>query len=90
MRIEWYVNGRPVLTGSRVKTNFEFGFLSLDASGVIAEDSGTYTARAVNALGEATASCEIQVLGESSAKPDGIITYKVTYFMPGAGTPLPQ
>lgn len=61
MRVEWYVNGRHLLTGSRVMTTFDFGYLSLDIKTLIAEDSGEYTARVYNALGEVSSTCSILV-----------------------------
>ena len=61
MVIEWFVNGRPLLTGSRVKTLNEFGFIALDIKGAIAEDSGCYSVRASNLLGEAIRQCQITV-----------------------------
>ncbi|KAK5980840.1 Immunoglobulin I-set domain protein, partial [Trichostrongylus colubriformis] len=59
MKCEWFVNGHPLITGSRVKTLSEFGFVALDVKGAIAEDSGTYILRVSNALGEATRQCNI-------------------------------
>lgn len=61
MVVEWFVNGRPLTTGSRIKPQFDFGFLSVDLRGVIAEDSGVYCVRATNALGEAVKQCTINV-----------------------------
>ncbi|EYC08130.1 hypothetical protein Y032_0067g131 [Ancylostoma ceylanicum] len=61
MVVEWFVDGRQLITGSRVKTLNEFGFVALDIMGAIAEDSGTYTLRVKNALGEATRQCHITV-----------------------------
>ncbi|RCN50589.1 immunoglobulin I-set domain protein [Ancylostoma caninum] len=61
MVVEWFVDGRQLITGSRVKTLNEFGFVALDIMGAISEDSGTYTLRVKNALGEATRQCHITV-----------------------------
>ncbi|WKY10685.1 hypothetical protein Q1695_002781 [Nippostrongylus brasiliensis] len=61
MTVEWFVEGRPVITGSRVKTLNEFGFAALDVKGAIAEDSGVYAIRVKNALGEATRECRVTV-----------------------------
>uniref|UniRef100_A0A1I7XKA0 Titin n=1 Tax=Heterorhabditis bacteriophora TaxID=37862 RepID=A0A1I7XKA0_HETBA len=61
MVIEWFVDGRNIHTGSRVKTIYEFGFVALDIKGAIAEDSGVYSIKASNALGEAIRQCEIVV-----------------------------
>ena len=54
MRVEWYLNGRPLVTGSRVHTNDDFGFVSLDLDWTFARDSGEYICRAVNKWGFAT------------------------------------
>uniref|UniRef100_A0A7I4YU80 Ig-like domain-containing protein n=1 Tax=Haemonchus contortus TaxID=6289 RepID=A0A7I4YU80_HAECO len=62
MKVEWFVNDHPIITGSRVKTLSEFGFVALDVKGAIAEDSGTYTLRVSNALGEATRQGHVKVL----------------------------
>ncbi len=40
-----------------------FGFSALDVFDCLPEDSGTYTCRARNALGEAVTSCELLVEG---------------------------
>ncbi|PIO69613.1 immunoglobulin I-set domain protein, partial [Teladorsagia circumcincta] len=61
MKVEWFVNGHPLITGSRVKTLNEFGFIALDIKGAIAEDSGDYSLRVSNALGEAIRQCKINV-----------------------------
>ncbi|VDO67652.1 unnamed protein product [Heligmosomoides polygyrus] len=61
MTVEWFVEGRPVITGSRVKTVNEFGYVALDVKGAIAEDSGVYALRVKNALGEETRECRITV-----------------------------
>ncbi|OZC07058.1 hypothetical protein X798_05950 [Onchocerca flexuosa] len=61
MKVDWYVNGRPLLASSRVRTLYEFGFLTADIRGVIPEDSGIYTVNATNALGEATKECTVTI-----------------------------
>ncbi|MFH4984954.1 hypothetical protein AB6A40_011663, partial [Gnathostoma spinigerum] len=53
MEIEWFLNGHPVITGSRINKQYHFGFISLNILKAISEDSGTYVVRAKNALGEA-------------------------------------
>lgn len=54
MRIDWYHNGRPFATGSRVHQINDFGFISLDMSYTYARDSGEYVCRATNKWGTAT------------------------------------
>lgn len=61
MKVEWFVDGRPLLASSRVRTQYEFGFLTADIRGAIPEDSGIYTVRATNALGEGTKECRVTV-----------------------------
>lgn len=39
----------------------DFGYVSLDVKGVIPEDTGRYTCRAVNEKGEASSGCSLQV-----------------------------
>ncbi|VDK72603.1 unnamed protein product [Litomosoides sigmodontis] len=61
MKVEWYVDGRPLLASSRVRTQYEFGFLTVHIRGAIPEDSGIYAVRAINALGEGTKECRVTV-----------------------------
>lgn len=53
MKIEWYHNGKPIQTATRIQTYHDFGYVALDIMSVRAEDAGTYTVVARNALGEA-------------------------------------
>jgi len=52
LRVEWYHNGKPLISGHRFKTTHDFGFVALDILYVYPEDSGEYVARAVNQVGE--------------------------------------
>lgn len=56
LKVEWYHNNAPLKSGSRFTETNNFGFVALDILGCLPEDSGTYTCRAVNALGEAVSS----------------------------------
>ncbi|CAJ0920993.1 unnamed protein product, partial [Mesorhabditis belari] len=60
LQVQWYHNGRPLLKGSRVKTIHDFGYCVLEISPVYPEDSGDYTCRAVNRVGEAVTSTSLQ------------------------------
>jgi hypothetical protein len=62
MRVDWYVNGQPVMTASRVRAGHDFGFVTCDIAGSIPEDSGIYTVRAMNAVGDAMQDCKIVVI----------------------------
>ncbi|KAI5701651.1 hypothetical protein M8J75_011738 [Diaphorina citri] len=59
MRIDWFFNGRPFATGSRVKTVYDFGFISLDMDYVYARDSGEYICRATNKWGTAMTKAKV-------------------------------
>ncbi|VDN34592.1 unnamed protein product, partial [Gongylonema pulchrum] len=53
------MNGKPLKTGSRVKTINDFGIVVLEISPSYPEDSGEYTCRAVNKVGEAVTSTQL-------------------------------
>lgn len=63
--MEWFCNGKPIPQGHRFRTTYDFGFVALDILYANPEDSGTFTCKAQNALGEATISCELKVQGRS-------------------------
>ena len=52
MRVEWFHNGKPISSGSRIKTINDFGFVILEVANVMSRDSGNYTCKAVNKHGE--------------------------------------
>lgn len=66
MKVEWFFNGKPLTTGHRFKTYFDFGYVALDVLYLFPEDSGTFSVRASNLLGEAVQSKQIQVHAKSS------------------------
>lgn len=53
-----------LLLGHRFRTTYDFGFASLDILTVYGEDSGTYTCRAINKIGQAVSSVDISVKRE--------------------------
>lgn len=53
-----------MVLGSRITTIFNFGYVSLNILHLRAEDSGTYTVRAVNRWGEAVSTSRLTVLGK--------------------------
>lgn len=61
VKIQWFLNQRPLLTGSRVKTINEFGYVVLEISPVYPEDSGDYVCKAINAVGEAVTTTTLKV-----------------------------
>lgn len=70
MRVEWYKDGRPITASSRITTIFNFGYVSLNIMHLRAEDSGSYTVRAVNRLGEAISTSTIKVISRSVVTGD--------------------
>ena len=40
--VEWFRNGKPIVTGSRIRSVNDFGYVMLEINGVTAEDSGKY------------------------------------------------
>ena len=64
LRVEFFHNGKPLQSASRFHTTFDFGYVSLDIRGLVEEDAGEYSCRAINSVGEATSSLTIQVLGK--------------------------
>uniref|UniRef100_A0A915K9H6 Ig-like domain-containing protein n=1 Tax=Romanomermis culicivorax TaxID=13658 RepID=A0A915K9H6_ROMCU len=51
LKIEWFLNGKPLVIGSRMKTISDFGFVVLEIVPVYAEDSGEYACVASNDSG---------------------------------------
>ena len=50
--------------GSRLKTSLDFGHVQLTIQGVRPQDSGIYTCKATNKLGEAVSTTSIKVDGK--------------------------
>lgn len=61
LKVEWFCNGQPLQTGHRFRTAYDFGFASLDILTVYGEDTGEYTCRVTNKLGQAQSSIKLQV-----------------------------
>ena len=66
MKVEWFRNNVPLKSGSRFTETNSFGFVALDIMYCYPEDSGLYTCRATNALGEAITSCQLNVQSKKS------------------------
>lgn len=63
MRIDWFFNGRPFATGSRVHMINDFGYIVLDMEYVYARDTGEYICRATNKWGTATTKAKLVCKG---------------------------
>lgn len=77
LKIEWFINGKPIRAGHRFRTTHDFGYVALDILHVYGEDSGTYMCKATNLLGEAMNTCNIRVVNRKSIildtqHPDGL------------------
>lgn len=73
LKFEWYINGVELKFGSRLRTTNDFGFVTLDISSVVQEDSGVYMCRAFNAAGEAVSSTAMKVKTKSSIVGEPLI-----------------
>jgi len=80
MRIDWFHNGRPFATGSRVHMLNDFGFVVLDMDYTYARDSGEYICRATNKWGSATTKATLTCKGMCIvlflSSHNGIFTYE--------------
>jgi len=56
MCAEWFVNGKPLPSGARFKSTYDFGYVSLDINHAYDEDSGVYMCKATNNKGQAQTS----------------------------------
>ena len=70
MKVEWYVNGKPVSNGSRTRTTFDFGFCSLDVNDIQVRDAGEYTIVATNSLGTSESKTFLKVIGRGGIVSD--------------------
>jgi len=59
-----------MLTGSRITTFFNFGYVALSIKQVSIHDVGIYTCRATNKLGQATTQAELSVISRESIMYD--------------------
>lgn len=53
-----------VFIASRFHVTLDFGYVALDITHMYPEDAGQYTAKAINKLGQATSTINIQVSGK--------------------------
>lgn len=66
MKVVWYHNGVELKSGSRFMEYNDFGYVALDIMHTYAEDSGTYTCVATNAIGQAITECTLQCHSKDS------------------------
>lgn len=61
LRIEWFKNGISLTTGTRLRSTFDFGLVTLSINGLRADDSAIYTCKATNLIGEAVSTCSLKI-----------------------------
>jgi len=61
LRVEWFKNGMPLQTGTRLRSTFDFGLVTLSINGLRPDDSAIYTCKATNLLGEAVSTCSLKI-----------------------------
>ena len=61
LKVEWFHDGKPLPFGNRWRTTYDFGFAALDILGCYASDSGRYSVKATNCLGQAESSVNIVI-----------------------------
>lgn len=66
LRIDWFVNGKPLPSGARYKSTYDFGYVALDITHSYEEDSGVYTCKATNSKGSCTTSGSLRCTGKSN------------------------
>ena len=64
LRVDWYHNGIPLNTGSRIKASMDFGHVTLSIEDLFERDQGIYTCKAVNKVGEATTFSKVTCSGK--------------------------
>lgn len=67
LQIEWFHNGKALMSANRTELYHDFGAVALDIHAVRAEDAGVYTVVARNALGEAQLSATMVVESKCTA-----------------------
>lgn len=82
MRIDWFHNGRPFATGSRVHMLNDFGFIAMDMDYAYVRDSGVYECRATNRWGTASTTAKVTVVSRGgiildSQLPEGMTASKL-------------
>jgi titin len=72
LKFAWLKNGEPLKMGSRLHATQDFGFVTLDIQSCIPEDSGMYTVKATNLIGEASTSLALHVGGKGGVLGDAV------------------
>ena len=70
LKINWYHNGLPLPSATRIMPTRDFGFVTLDIKDISARDNGVYTCKAVNDSGEAVIFTTVEASGSSGIDAD--------------------
>jgi titin len=66
LKIEWFINGKPLPSGTKYKSTYDFGYVALDINHVYEHDAGIYTCKATNNKGSATTSGSLRVTSKTN------------------------
>ena len=72
MTIEWSRNGENIALGSRLRASQDFGFVTLDITKAVPEDSGMYMVKAKNLCGESSSSFAVHVGNKAGILADSM------------------
>lgn len=95
MRIDWFHNGRPFATGSRVHQLNDFGFIAMDIDYSYTRDAGEYICRATNKWGSATTKAKVTTTSKrnidfESQLPSGMSAEKLKELERGPVSEAPK
>nr|KAG5709145.1 hypothetical protein BaRGS_028601 [Batillaria attramentaria] len=68
-KVTWTKNGRELTDGDHYNITYSHGVCTMEVAFAKPEDSGKYTCRAVNTLGEQETSCKVEVEERAFYKP---------------------
>ncbi|KAL1449157.1 hypothetical protein WDU94_000380 [Cyamophila willieti] len=74
LKVDWFYNGRPMMTGSRFRMFSDFGFILLEISPVQVDDCGQYSCRATNDYGVAVTAATMKVTGDKNVVEDSQVS----------------
>ena len=80
LKVDWLKNGKPIQASNRLSYLHDFGFVALDLKYTRMDDSGTYTCRAINELGEANITANLK--GDEKKNTHLIITHLLIFVCP--------
>ena len=73
LRVEWLKDGKPIDASNRMSFLHDFGFVALDLKYTRPADTGRYSIRAINALGQAEISANLRVVsGKGGAEMESM------------------